>query len=260
VDVELAALVAGLKPAVRVSATEPDASAAAARLERAGAHVVRARGFIPSEARPRELLYASLDPRVAAELREVEEPTLAAPCLLSRSEMAARLRRTGQLLGYPACCVETFVRRSSEELELPPSVAEVYRAARSAWVERPHALLNTLLRPLRLQLVSHEPCRFDCAPSLAYARACLAAVSRRDAGAACALERDLARAVVVAPSGARALAVVEGGRIASARPAGAQEPDDSSLSAAVAGRVVGARGAVEGAGAPPPLLVDFGAD
>jgi hypothetical protein len=260
VDVELVALLAGLKPAVRLSAAAgPDASAAAARLERAGAHVVRARGFIPSEGRPRELLWAALDPRVAAELREAEEPTLAEPCLLSRPELAARLRRTGELLGYPGCCVEAFVRRSGEELDVAPGLAEIYRAARAAWVERPEALLNTLLRPLRVQLVSHEPCRFDCAPSRAYALACLAAVARRDGEAASALASALARAVVVAPDGARAIVAVAAGRVAAASPAGVREPDDSSLAAALAGRAVGARGAIEGAGTPPPLLVDFGA-
>jgi len=264
VDVERAALLARLKPAIRISASAEEGGAAAARLEAAGAHVVRTRAVIRSEGRARELLYASLDPRLAAELRDVEEPTLADPCVLPASEVVARVRRTGELLGYPPCCVEVFLRRMREELDTtagPPRLSEAYLAARAAWVPRPHAHLNTLLRPARLQLVSHEPCRFDCAASLVYAQACLAAVARDDPEGARSLERALAMAVVVAPTGARALATVEPGsppRIASARPAaGSRDPADGALASAVAGGEVGARGAVEGTGAPAPLLVDF---
>jgi hypothetical protein len=258
-DAETAALVARLKPALRISAADAEADGVAARLEALGAHVVRAPGFVRTEGRRLTLLYASFDLALAEELRAAEAPTLALP----RPRDPARLiRRVGALLGYPPCCVDAFTAML-EACDARPRdpTAESYRCAAAAWVPRPHAHLNTLLRAARVHLVSHEPCRFDCRPSLDYAGACLRELGRADAGRARELERALATAVVVAPTGARALVEVDPGpprRIASARrPWGSSDPADAALARAIAGAEVGPEGAVATGATPAPLLLDF---
>lgn len=264
VDFELAALRAGLKPALRISADAAEVPAIASRLREAGAQVVVAHGYLHTERRERAILYAAREPGRAEALRDAEAPTFRKPAPPVR-ELVEGLRRTGALLGYPRCCVEEYVRRM--EASLAPggggrtAPSDAYRDAVASWVASPHPLLNTWIRALQPAPVSHEPCRLDCAESVAYATACLELAARRDPDGARAAGHALATPVVIAPSGARALARLQRGsppRVEAARPLGEGQAD-AALARAVVGAEIRTRGALGARAAPGALLLDFGA-
>jgi hypothetical protein len=252
IDPELAALEAGLRPAVRVSVDPEQAEEVAGRFRSRGLPLVWARAPASVGGRPVSLMYVGLTLRDAEAARDAE-----AGCLPGAQATAPNLedhRALGIALGFPRCCVDAYCARLARGLE---ALAEDYLAARDAWVARPHPWLNQLLLACGVRLVTFYPCRYDCASALAYARAVMEAIRGRDEEAARDLGRDLSRAVAIAPSGARALVELAGGAVAGAR--GALDEHDSRLAAAITGGAVGPDGAIAGSGAPPALVVDFAA-
>ncbi len=94
------------------------------------------------------------------------------------------VRAQGEALGYPACCIERFQAHHTE-----PNDALRRLALAATPPGRFEPLLNNL--DFRWSLVSHFVCRYDCGPSLAYARALHAQVRARSPAIAKAIERFL---------------------------------------------------------------------
>lgn len=252
-DPEHVALAAGIKPALRLRPPQSHFDAVAQQYRAEGFAVVRAA----------TTLYVARSERPARELYDLES-TLARAT--GRARNLPLQRRVGELLGYPACCIEAFLERCAREphpragrLARPRS--EAYFAAQTAWVARPHPRLNTLLGGEGARIVSFEPCRFDCAAATVLADAICDALAREDATRATELDRQLARAVVILPDGTRAVVRIASGRVRAVAPV--RPSVDATLDARVRRRLlrlegerVGERGALPGSG----LLVDFSRD
>lgn len=258
VDVETIAVLAGLKPALRRAVDPAGEERARQALSRHGLTVLRAARLATFGAREVVVLYAARTEADAAALREAEAPVL--PGVPRVGDGGAAHLEVGRRLGFPPCCVEAFCARLSRGVDTLPDgtrhLAEDYVALRAAWVAAPDPRLNPLCMPIRRQLVSHYPCRYDCAPSSRYAAALAAELTARAPDAAAALLAELARSVAVAPDGSRARVELDG----SARITGAQPmtPADASFAASLASRTVGPDGAVSGDRRPPPWVVRFG--
>jgi hypothetical protein len=199
-DVEWIALEAGIKPAIRLSAGD-DASAMIARYERLGAAVVTAQGYLGTVGRTQTLIYVAFDRARALEVRDAEAPSFS---FLARKQVESS-RRTGMLLGYPDCCIEAFCSRSRVGLRGALRAHPDYVLARAAYVPQARTALNTLMRASGDQIISFEPCRFDCPKASALAARCLDALARVEASAPAKLLARLAHCVAIAPSGARAI-------------------------------------------------------
>lgn len=96
-------------------------------------------------------------------------------------------RRMGELLGYPRCCVEAFVRvRLRDDLsmfaDLLPPIGSAPSSPLAGW------LVGATTS------ISHAPCAADCAPTLALARSVLDALDRGSPGF-CGIWERLARRV-----------------------------------------------------------------
>jgi hypothetical protein len=92
-----------------------------------------------------------------------------------RQVTADQVRAVGVALGYPACCIDAFLGQHQR------TNAEMRFAALRRTTGPASLLLNDLLD--RGALVSHMVCRYDCPPSLLYARALAEALgppARRD--------------------------------------------------------------------------------
>ncbi|MEZ4399491.1 MAG: hypothetical protein R3B06_05710 [Kofleriaceae bacterium] len=179
---EWMALVSGVKPALRLLRADVRAraeAAAAARRGFASAVVDLGDGrAIAYVGRTRALV----DELVAAEAEVLPGTERGAP---------AAHRRLGLALGFPACCVEAFVERLARGVErLPTGQAahEDYVAASAALraSRRVDARANVFTRDWRPGWLSHYPCRFDCASSLAYADSLRAAFADHAPAAAAA--------------------------------------------------------------------------
>lgn len=169
---ELHALLSGRKPAQRHTVEAARYGQLAGFYRRVGLHVDRAdfrldfgRGLserLPLDAGRGELIvYASRDARTVRRLKLLEDRATArtglTPGVYDRCTA-----EIGRLLGYPDCCVAFFLEH---HLEPTP---RLYFRARAATRGPARAELNVLDEQ---PLVSHVPCSFDCAPSLAYAAA-----------------------------------------------------------------------------------------
>jgi len=210
-DVELCALLAGVKPSLRISvpAGVPDQSAA--RYRSAGVAVFELDRTVTMHGEEVAVLYAARDLPAAAELRDRESDFFE---LQARNASPAEQRhynsRIGELLGYPRCCVESFCGRARPV----EGIADVFRAAREAWVPLPYARLNDTLFPVRRSLISFEPCAYDCEAAGRLADRIAEALDEVDSGARRALDAVLARAVLVHPSGLRAWIEIDAGTVA----------------------------------------------
>jgi hypothetical protein len=201
-DPDWTALQIRLKPAVRMKMPR----------ERAQAFVdeLRARGVgVASTVEPMRstelLVYVARSTDHAEALRRAEALTFE---VTARARADAH-REVGTLLGYPSCCVDSFVERAAQ-LDGPDGAVEHedWLAAASALRRTrgaPSRRLNPLLWPLRLHLISFYPCSYDCAAARAWADTLFAALSRRAPGPAAELDRKLAVKVAVAPDGSRAI-------------------------------------------------------
>jgi hypothetical protein len=211
-DPEWTALEAGLKPAVRVTIAPAHAARLAEGLAARGAHVVAASRRIRFASGPPEtVLYIARSRATAEALREAEAHTLARDDLSPAERRTAHVR-LGTLLGYPACCVEAYAARAAA-FDRPGALGETAEDylqaghALAATRAAPRARLNNLLLSARIRLVTFYPCAYDCPAAGAYADALAAAVARKDAAAALALDADLRCVVALAPRGARAILV-----------------------------------------------------
>ncbi len=164
-DPEVAALGLGLRTVVK---REPQSQAEAI----ANAIWWRQRGFIVREMpRPNG---ADVRPTVQFCGREsgpVDEAVEAESSLAGRDDDKA-IRRLGRALGYPACCVDAFLRRGRrDDLSLAseriPTIGASSADPLSQWLIPP------------LALVSHVPCSLHCPDTLRYAAAVLQALDRQ---------------------------------------------------------------------------------
>ena len=90
----------------------------------------------------------------AKEAAELDALLLGGP----RDDKKELVRRHGELLGYPACCVDAFV----DAMPLYKNRDNIEYAARAS--ERFHPLLNNLLLSA-YHHIGWFPCRFDCVQS-----------------------------------------------------------------------------------------------
>jgi len=270
VDAEWIAFSAGLKPAIRRTVDPAELPRVEAQLRAGGAVVLRARETARLGAREQAVLYVARSAEHAEALREAEEGVL--PGRGSAADAPDRHRAIGRLLGFPSCCVEAFLvrlHRGVDRLEAdgPGGLAEDYVAARCAWVPAADARVNPLLMPVRAQLISFYPCRYDCAEAVGLAEAVRALIAARQPKTAASLMGLLSRPVAVAPDGARSLLELDDARgevlraAAPRRSDGASDPRDAALAERLVGARVGADGEVTAATlteAPTVWCVDFG--
>lgn len=263
IDVEWLALSAGLKPAIRITASALEASQIAARFQRLGAAVATARGPVGVHRHEMTLVYVARTAGEAASLRAAERPLLAGH--LPARDKAYYCGELGLRLGYPRCCIDVFtarVLRGPGKLRMGDrdAVHEDYVAARDALLPlggaRPDWRLNNLLLRQHLRLITFEPCRYDCGAALAIAEPLLRVVHAHNAEAAPVLCASLQRPLVLAASGARAWVAGTAARISGAeppreRPGGPADPADAALAARLL--TVGRTEPAD----PPPLLLDF---
>lgn len=255
-DPEQAALQSGLKPALRLRPPHTQLTATGARY--------RAAGFAVLE--HRDTIYVARSEHDCDELCELE-------ARLRRDIVGTRRareqRRIGALLGYPPCCIEAFVDRYVAEPNqlvawLARRPAEIWRAARAAWVAAPRPRLNTLLGGEGTRIVSFEPCRFDCAAASAQADAIFDVLSAADRERAAELDRRLAEDVVVLTTGACATLRLEQGRIEEVFPCRSDvrrslSRRDHALLLSLIGARVGFDGWLMSGSHPRPVVVEFGA-
>jgi hypothetical protein len=115
-------------------------------------------------------LFAARDAKTIAQAREVHR----AACTPG-AEWQDAARWMGDALGYPRCCVESFVRARMRDdvamfADLLPPTDDPPSSPRAGW-------LVGATTP-----ISHAPCSSSCAPTLALASSTLAAIDRRYPG------------------------------------------------------------------------------
>jgi hypothetical protein len=174
--------------------------AAVAAVARTAAHVVVSaeayalggdQSLRPDPASDRVIVYAAHEPAVAEELRYVERRLLCEGPQLEAVERQALNERIGRLLGYPECCIQAFLARTARAT----TNGDQIRAALAATAGPPRWPLHHLL-PDFYKPISHFPCAYDCAPSLAYAERARAAIARLDPEFAATVEAMLRRPVL----------------------------------------------------------------
>lgn len=160
------ALVAGLKPAIRQRLSGGASDAQRRRLERLGyaCHVLH-KGDTHT-------LVAAADPARAEAVLRLD---LAALRPGFEGEGLDEVLEHGRLLGYPDCCARTFA------FSLVERGAGTLPACRAALAVTPGPLAPRLnvVEPLVFHYLPWIPCRFDCAPSLAYADHLATLIARR---------------------------------------------------------------------------------
>jgi hypothetical protein len=188
-DGERTAFELGLKPAVRQQIDARDVPWAAAMYLRGGAAVCAATAGFPHG---KAVL-------MAAQTLADAESMLDAEFVQFERDAArkyAGMRELGRRLGYPSCCVDAFVR--SVEVGSPGRhIDDNWGRFEAAWVARPNPRINSMLFGELLQLISFDPCRFDCPAAAAIADALFERLAETAPTAAAALDRQLARAVIV---------------------------------------------------------------
>jgi hypothetical protein len=208
-DPDWTALEAGIKPAVRIRLGAFDASRLATVLEARGAAVVMSSTPLHAgDSSDDVVLYVSRSHARAEGLRDIERCTLEVEAD-TPTRLAAH-RELGRSLGYPACCVDAYVRIVSDFDAQGPARAlhEDFVHARAALARTTsfaHARLNPLLLSSRIRLLTFYPCRYDCLEALEYVDAVYQAMKHKDPRAADELDAALACRIVLAPSGERAL-------------------------------------------------------
>jgi hypothetical protein len=164
VDTELQAVIAGIKPAMRLSTEGTDEATLFRRYEGFGLKACAADGtFIDEQGehgRSLRLVYVARTLEVAEHVRDVEQRTFAA------GRGPPEYRDLGLALGYPACCVDAYVGRViASKTRLP----EAYVVAAAAQHASPHWSLNHLLFESGSAVITFTPCSYRCQAALAYA-------------------------------------------------------------------------------------------
>ncbi|MCB9574425.1 MAG: hypothetical protein H6709_20275 [Kofleriaceae bacterium] len=201
---EWLALLEGLKPGLRLWR-----SAARARAE---AEAGRSRG-LAAELTPLgdadAIVYLARTPAAARALRDLETSILPGTTPRSFTDaVAAQHLALGLALGFPRCCVDAYLARLARGVTRARDGATAHEdfvaaddiRSRSA---RLWPRLNTFARLRGARWLSHDPCRFDCAPSRRYADDLAVAFTRRAPAAAADIDRHLARDVAVLRDGDR---------------------------------------------------------
>jgi hypothetical protein len=163
-DVEQMSFEAGIKPAIRLWLDREHALDYVYAYLRGNAAIAQVEFHL-------QCFRDSVFVMVARTLAEAEALADAEARTLQQDPARSQaLRDSGQLLGFPPCCVEAFVdsmrfeRRSYGE-----SLRCNFHRLDVAWVPRLHPHLNTLRTRERIGLISFEPCRLDCVAALAIA-------------------------------------------------------------------------------------------
>lgn len=191
-DYERTAFELGLKPAIRQLLDPADAPWAAAMFVRGGAAVC---GVLAGLPHGHAVLMAA---RTLADARAMLDAEFVQ---FERDEARARVgaRELGLRLGYPPCCVEAFLASVAHEpgTDTAKLGEDNWQRIDAAWVARPHRRINSLLFGELLALISFDPCHFDCPAAAALADALFERLAQSAPVAAQALDRQLARPVVI---------------------------------------------------------------
>jgi len=216
-DTELHAVLAGIKPAMRVSTVDDDEDQVRSRYEHYGLATCAGSGtVVGDEGRPRplRLIYVARSLDAAEQVRVVEAEALAST---TRHQRAVRFRDVGLALGYPPCCVDAYVNLAIASPAAPREpCSEEFRTAVAAYDASPLWQLNHLLLESGA-LATFMPCSYRCAAALDYATRVLAIVDAAVPVAAARLRRRLATAMALDEDGGRALLAFKDGAIVSAR-------------------------------------------
>jgi hypothetical protein len=211
---EWLALVAGLKPALRLQRDPRRAQAAATAARRRGFAVelvalLDAATDDRAGSSRRAIVYVAATASAARALRELEAQALPGePARIDRPFDPAPHRGLGAALGFPPCCVEAFVARIARGADVlarggrahEDFIAASEAAARS---RRLDARANVFARDRAPGWLSHVPCAFDCAPSLAYADRVIAAYRAHDPAGVVELTTRLGAPVAIGTDGSR---------------------------------------------------------
>lgn len=246
-DVELVALRAGLRRAIRLALTPADLVEATARYQAAGLIALAAPTPADYDGERHDILIVSMS----------EADATAAVA----AEHTLDVRGLGRLLGYPECCVRHFAARVSRADQL----GIAFDGAREAWVPRPHPRLNNILFGVGARFISFEPCRYDCPAAIAVADAIAAAVGAVSPETVTWIDEQLRRSVAIDAVNARALVELEGGgpgKVARAvpTPAVSGRPIDAPaqrLADRISGATVAADGTLACEGEPLAYVLDF---
>lgn len=204
-DVERAAFNLGLKPAIRQLLDPQDAPWAAAIFVQEGSAVS---GVLAGLPHGNAILMVAPTLAQTRAMLDAEFVQFG----LDTERALAGTRELGRSLGYPDCCVEAFVAdvvldRLSTTID--QFVDNSARRLDAAWVPRPNPRINSLLFGERLQLISFDPCHFDCPAAAALANAVFERLAESSPLATAALDRELARPVIVDPNDLRAWVELE---------------------------------------------------
>lgn len=161
--VELVALKTGLKPLVRQLLSDADLEAMRNRGLPPGLFFEVARRKFQS----RRVVFFSFDRQRAREGARLEITRF------SEKEM-------GLLLGFPPCCIAAFQSVPDGLFPRRTNMALIRAAAKRT--SGPWAPRLNVLNQHALHYLSHWPCRFDCAPSLAFTNQMADALRARHAG------------------------------------------------------------------------------
>lgn len=266
VDTELEALLAGIKPVIRLSTEAEDEVAFIDRYRRFGLVACSADGTFINEdgthSRRLRLIYVARNLEVAERVRAVEAKTFVAYSDLE--VRASEYRDLGVALGYPRCCVDAYVDRVvlDPESEMGgKDLTEPYVVARGAYSEAPAWQLNHLLFETGSALVSFTPCSYRCANAMAYATAVLDRARSVSPLAEPSLRKRLAVDLVVDRRGARVPVKIEGSKIVGAQPRRTKTGAlvhalDEALARAIVGEEIAA-GRVPNGDANPPIVLRF---
>jgi hypothetical protein len=230
-DCERTAFELGLKPAFRQLIDPRDAPWAAMMAVRGGAAVC---GQIGGFAHGSAVLMVAHTPAEARAMLDAEF----AQFERDEARKLAGARELGRRLGYPTCCVEAFVH-SVETSASDPEIDDNWRRLDAAWVARPNPRINSMLFGELLQLISFDPCHFDCPNAGAIASALFERLTEMAPVAAEALAAQLARPVVIDERDRRAWVEIEAGYIRGIEPIrlGWEIQDHSPLEVVIGQRV-----------------------
>lgn len=209
-DIEWLAVEHRAKPGMRVTLPTEKLEAYANRLRKTGlSYALAARpAHLPGRS-SQEVVYVAWTAAEAEALRAAEADILpGGPARAPDEATFTAHRRLGELLGFPACCVEAFVQRLARGVTRRAGGGEAnedFVAAEEALArsEKRDPRLNNLLFDRQLRLVSFYPCRFDCPSALDRAEAVRGAVTRASREAAAFLLTALAVRVILRPDGSR---------------------------------------------------------